>query len=156
MYGPACSSWRELKYRDSLPSWCNSVYLAGFELVFPFWLWRMTSQFAKQFAISVKAHQIDGNDQWHRITILRSYTCSSWMTREWRVNDNETHSHDLILFNIAQYDIERIDVWCEYIWYDIFKQFPYSISDDEMPDVISRDVDYEGYEYGFCGLRRWL
>jgi len=25
-----------------------------------------------------------------------------------------------------------------------------------MPDVISRDVDDEGYEYGFCGLRRWL
>lgn len=24
-----------------------------------------------------------------------------------------------------------------------------------MPDVISRDVDDEGYEYGFCGLRRW-
>jgi len=25
-----------------------------------------------------------------------------------------------------------------------------------MPDVISRDVDDEGYEYGFCRLRRWL
>ena len=32
----------------------------------------------------------------------------------------------------------------------------HSISGDEMPDVISRDVNYKGYEYGFCGLRRWL
>ena len=74
VYIPACSSSRELKYRDSLPSWCNSVYLDGFELLFPFLLWRIISQFAKQFTISVKAHQIDSNDQWHRMTILRLYT----------------------------------------------------------------------------------